>query len=294
MLGSTTTTPPNVTVTTPFWPAVICVFPRLDISSSRLSRWSSRSFGFCPTASSFEIAVFRPAICLASALTCKTIAFAWESMSARCDVSVVEAVWNDSPSACAACASACRAPESSGVVETFCQADQKLDIAACRPFEPGSGSADSMPCQVVCRTSASPCVEKAERRLLSLNWSRIRATSATCTPWPSWPGVIMPHTDSAPSAGFAARSDTWREYPTVLAFAMLWLVVSSDACSACRPLSAMLRPLKVEIGIRPSHPAGRGCPRRGRRGPSTSTAPRVSACGRSRRSRRALPRSASG
>ena len=211
-------------------------------------------------------------------------------------VSVVEAVWNDSPSACADCASAWRAPESSGWSRRSARPTRSSTSLPAGRSSRAPGSADSMPCQVVCRTSASPWVREGRAQVVVVELvADPRDVRRPATPWPSWPGRDhAPHGERAErglgreiARPGASTRRCWRSR------CCGWSCRATPARPA-RPLSAMLRPLKVEIGIRPSHPAGRGCPRRGRRGPSTSTAPRVSACGRSRRSWRARPRSASG
>ncbi len=58
----TSEAPPNETEIEPFAPAVVDTLPSADRSSSRLSRWSSRSFGVPPATSVFAIVRFSWAI----------------------------------------------------------------------------------------------------------------------------------------------------------------------------------------------------------------------------------------
>ena len=162
-----------------------------------------------PTASSFEIAVVQARdLRRRSALIWSTIAFAW-----RVDVGALRRERRRGRAGTTRRAPAPAAPapvgrrSSRGWSRRSARRDQKLRhhrLQAVRRRAPGART--RCPAARLRARPPRPACEKAARSLLSLNRSRIRRYAATCHALAELArAVIMPHTESAPRAGFAAR-----------------------------------------------------------------------------------------
>src|SRR5919198_1090311 len=67
------------------------------------------------------------------------------------------------------------------------------------------------------------------------------------TPVPTEASVLSLAPSTTWSGSEALNTASWREYPRVFAFAMLWLVTSRAPCWASRPRSVVSSPKNVEI-----------------------------------------------
>ena len=167
-----------------------------------------------------------------------------------------------------------------GLFATFCHAAQYLPSSRREPVVGRLGRASARP--ATGRSAApgrSPGASSARGSWMSMKLSRIRWYWTTLTPVPSWPDG-----DIAERRGRLRARRPGASSPGVLAFAMLWPVVSSERWSASRPRSAVSSPRKVERhALRPSRPRGR----RDWGGASSSrpASSRPAGCPRARRSR---------
>ena len=170
----TSAAPPIETSTMPLVLLVIETLPIAESWSSRLSRWSSRSFGCTPPTVAWRIELFSVAICAPSWFTFWIVAVTFCPVCPWIVVSWLESALKPLARLAADCARACLDAMFSGSFETACHEDQYCCIRLLSPLSAGSLSASCTllrPSLVAC---AWPCTIDCPRYCRSRKLSRTR------------------------------------------------------------------------------------------------------------------------